>query len=295
MKKKKRKKIFILLLLSIGISLSIYKLKKSQIKITDKEYIDFITNNTFKTNKILETIINKTMEHTNPLKVLNNDYNKYKNSIEKEVIKETNKPIIYLYNTHQKEEYAPTTYAEFSVNPTVIINNYILEDIFNSNGYETFVESNSIKDILNQNNWKYYESYKASRILLEQSIIDNPTLKYFIDIHRDSLPKDRTTITINDKKYATILFIIGMENENYQENLEFTNKISNKITEKYPNLSKGIYKKSGPGVNGIYNQDFNPKTILIEIGGFENTTSEVLNTSLAFAECFMEVINEENN
>jgi stage II sporulation protein P len=64
------------------------------------------------------------------------------------------------------------------------------------------------------------------------------------------------------------------------------------MNELYPNLSKGIYKKGGPGVNGVYNQDFSPYTILIEIGGYENTTNEVLNTVLAFSKCFMETINE---
>ena len=49
---------------------------------------------------------------------------------------------------------------------------YILEDIFQKNGYKSIVEEASIKDILNKNNWKYYNSYKASRILLENSIIN---------------------------------------------------------------------------------------------------------------------------
>ena len=111
-------------------------------------------------------------------------------------------------------------------------------------------------------------------------------------MHRDSLGKDRTTVTIGDKNYASILFLIGLENPNYQQNLEFTEKINQKINEKYPNLSKGIYKKEGPGVNGVYNQDFSPFTILVEMGGPENTIDEVLNTSLAFADCFLEVINE---
>ena len=89
-----------------------------------------------------------------------------------------------------------------------------------------------------------------------------------------------------------MLFIVGLENKDYQKNLEFTEKIDNKIKEYYPGLSKGIYKKSGPGVNGVYNQDFNEHTILIEVGGYDNTTTEVLNTDLAFARCFLEVINE---
>ena len=149
-----------------------------------------------------------------------------------------------------------------------------------------------LKEILNKNSWNYAYSYKATRILLEQRKQEYPTLKYFIDIHRDSITKDKTTVTINNKSYAKILFLIGLENPNYQENLIFTEKLNNKLNQKYPNLTKGIYKKGGPGVNGVYNQDFSKYLILVEMGGYQNTPIEVLNSSLALAECFMEVINE---
>ena len=298
-KKKKRKSIrkifFLFIMLIIGIYISLYKLDNSKLKIKDKEFINIIVNSTFNDNNyLIEKLINKTLEVSNPLKLMNKNYNEYisKNN---SILKEEVNPIIYLYNTHQTEEYASSNYAEFSVNPTVIMNNYILEDIFNKRGYQTIVEEESIKEILTTNNWNYSNSYKASRILLDNSIHKYPSLKYFIDIHRDSLEKDKTTIIINDKSYAKILFIVGLDNTKYQDNLSFTLKINNKLNEKYPNLSKGIYKKSGAGVNGIYNQDFSPKTILIEIGGYQNTTSEVLNSALAFGDCFLEVINEEDN
>lgn len=74
--------------------------------------------------------------------------------------------------------------------------------------------------------------------------------------------------------------------------MAFTEEINSLMNTKYPNLSKGIYKKGGAGVNGVYNQDFSNRTILIEIGGYENTPSEVLNSVLAFADCFMEVISK---
>ena len=290
---KKLKKIFIITMFIIGIVISYKKIEKTNIKIKDKEFTNLIINNTYKNSNIIKDIVDDTLKKTDPIKIMNTDYQKYINNIETEkVIKEDISPIIYLYNSHQTEEYSPSTYAEFSVNPTVIMNNYILEDIFNKNGYKTVVEESSIKEILNNNNWNYVYSYKASRILLEDSIIKYPTLKYFIDIHRDSLKRDKTTTTINNKDYAKIIFLIGLENPNYKENLEFTEKINNKINELYPGLSKGIYKKEGPGVNGVYNQDFSKYTILIEIGGYENTTTEVLNTSIAFSKCFMEVINE---
>ena len=98
-----------------------------------------------------------------------------------------------------------------------------------------------------------------------------------------------------NKDYAKILFLLGLENPNYNENLEFITKINDKLNSLYPGLSKGILKKSGAGVNGVYNQDFSPYTILVEFGGVDNTTYEVLNSSLAFSKCFLEVLNEIEN
>ena len=49
-------------------------------------------------------------------------------------------------------------------------------------------------------------------------------------------------------------------------------------------------KKGGSGVNGIYNQDFSPNTLLIELGGQYNSINEVNNTVLVLAEVLKEVI-----
>lgn len=210
---------------------------------------------------------------------------------EKEIKKkEDSKYEVYLYNTHDTEEFASNNLFGFKPNVTMI--KYILKERFEEKNIKTLVEERSIKEALNKNNWKYANSYKASRLYLEEAKNNNPSIKYFIDIHRDSLGKDRTTVTINDKSYAKLLFLIGLENENYNSNLEFVTKINNILNERYPNLSKGILKKSGPGVNGVYNQDVSPNCILVEFGGYENTTYEILNTTLAFFECFMEAINE---
>ncbi len=293
-KKNKLKKLFIISMITIGIIISYKRVESSKIKISNKDFTDLIINNTYtyKDENIVLKTINTVINKNNPIKLMNTDYKKYLSNTTEPVITEETLPLIYLYNSHQTEEYKASNYAEFSVNPTIIMNDYILEDIFNKNGYKTIVEEQSIKEILKKNNWNYTYSYKASRQLLEESIIKYPSLKYFIDIHRDSLPHDKTTVNINGKDYAKVIFLIGLENENYQRNLEFTEKINNKMNELYPNLSKGIYKKGGPGVNGVYNQDFSPYTILIEVGGYENTTNEVLNTIIAFSKCFMEVINE---
>lgn len=293
--KKKIKVFFVIFMFFIGIFISYKNLEKSKIEITDKDLIEMVVSNSFNNdNNFLEKLVNQSLKVSNPIKLLNRNYQKYIPNVkyEEKTVKEEESPLIYIYNSHQTEEYQSSTYAEFSINPTVVMNDYILEDIFNKNGYKTLVEERSIKEVLNNNKWKYVNSYKASRIFLEDVIVKNPSLKYFIDVHRDSLKRDKTTITIDGKDYAKIIFLIGTDNSNYQSNLDLTERINNKLNEYYPGLSKGIYKKGGEGVNGVYNQDFSPNTILVEMGGYENTTNEVLNTSIAFSRCFMEAINE---
>lgn len=307
-KKKKFKLKFLLFifLFILSITETFKYLENQKTKLNDKTFIEYLLNNYTINNKKLDTqekIVKKifniltNIDYIDPSSIIDSNY---KGLTQKKVVKNqvektttNNKiPIIYIYNSHQTEEYANTTFAEYSINPTVMMADYILQDVFNKNNLYTTVEENSIKEVLNNNNWNYASSYKASRILMENAKSQNPKLEYFIDVHRDSLSKDKTTVQINNKSYAKSIFLIGLENENYQENLNFTEKINNKMNELYPNLSKGIYKKGGPGVNGVYNQDFSKHTILIEIGGKDNTVDEVLNTTLAFCDCFMEVIKE---
>lgn len=290
--------IFVVSMLTVGMIISDRFLSSSNIKIKNKKLLSFLEDNTFPNDNknILKQVINEAIKNNNPVKTLYQKYEKY--APKTEMVKEektAQEPLIYIYNTHQTEEYYPSNYIEFSINPTVVMNDYILEEVFEKKSFETVVEEASIQEILKNNNWNYSNSYKASRLLMDEAKKKYPSLKYYIDVHRDSLKRDKTTIEIGDKSYAKVLFIVGLENKDYQQNLAFTEQINQKIEKKYPNLSKGIYKKEGIGVNGVYNQDFSPNTILIEIGGYENTTSEVLNSTLAFAECFMEVINESNS
>ena len=205
---------------------------------------------------------------------------------------EINNPIVYLYNTHQSEEYAANNLESYNVKPTVMMTSYILREKLNKNGISTIVEENDVTEFLRTNNWNYSSSYKVTKILMEDAYSKNPSLEYFIDLHRDSVKKSISSTTIKDKNYAKILFIVGLENKNYIKNLEMTEIINKKINEKYPGLSRGIYKKQGNGVNGVYNQDFHPNTILIEIGGIDNTIDEVFNTCEAISLVLTEYIRE---
>lgn len=296
LKGKKKKTIFRFLILFIVFLITIYFsfkfITSMNIKFNSQDIVNYLLHD-YKSEDIVNDNVKKRIKNVFKLDNLLGMEIVKTSSVKKISNKSvTNNPIVYIYNTHQTEEYAKTTLAEYSVSPNISITDYIMQDIFNKNGINTIVEEGSITEVRKLNNWNYAGCYKASRVLMEEAKRKNDSLKYFIDLHRDSLPHDKTTITIGDETYAKIIFLIGLENKKYEENLKFTEYINSKVNEKYPGLSKGIYKKGGPGVNGVYNQDFSPYTILIEIGGNENNTTEVMNTTLAVSQILKEVILE---
>lgn len=204
-------------------------------------------------------------------------------------------PLIYVYNTHQAEAYSVGYLAPYSITPTVLLASYILRERLNDLDLPTIVETSNITDILNAYGWKYGYSYKVSRMLLEEAKKKNPTLTYFIDLHRDAGSHSKTTTTINNENYAKVLFVVGLDHENYEPNLKLANALNTLFNKYYPSLSRGVITKSGKGVNGIYNQDFNSNTFLIEVGGQYNTIDEVTNTINAFSDILFKYIKGESN
>lgn len=187
-----------------------------------------------------------------------------------------NKPIIYIYNSHQLENYSATNLEIYNITPNVMMASYMLKEKLNDLGIGTIVNESNLAEFIRINNWSHKDSYKASRIFILDAKNKYDTLEYYIDIHRDAINKKESTVKIGGKTYAKTLFVVGLENSNYVKNLELVTTLNAKINELYPGLSRGILKKEGKGVDGVYNQDISPRCILIEIGGYESTFEEVM-------------------
>jgi stage II sporulation protein P len=172
------------------------------------------------------------------------------------------KKLIYIYNTHDQEKYKDNT--------RIIDVSKMLSNNLKKLGIDSIVEEKRVSEYQGI----IQDDYKISRMFLEER---NEDIAYYIDVHRDSV--NNTTIEIDGKKYAKILFVLGLDNPYYENNKGIMEKMHNYLETNYPNLSKGIYEKSGVGVNGVYNQDFNKHTLLIEVGGIENSYDEVYNST----------------
>lgn len=312
-KRLKPKVILFFIMIFSSFVLTIKALSKYNLPYKNSDLVNFLieNNNPFIVNSksnysYFHKFITKVIDFdlTDPLSILNINFKGLVESdiTNKKVTKVSNNndnklsnPTIYLYNSHDTEEYRATSFAEYSVMPTVKLSNYVLKEELEKKGFSVLIEEETITSIRSSLGLNYAGSYDASRVLMERAKVNYPSLVYFIDLHRDSLNHDKTTLTYNDKNYAKVMFLVGLENPAYMSNLDFSTKISDTINSKIPGLSKGIYKKEGAGVNGIYNQDFSNRVILIEIGGPENTIDEVYETLLVLSEVLTEVIEHDQN
>ena len=292
------KKIIYLIFILIGFFLSyLYFYYKVRNVISSEDYLNYLLKVGF--NKQIDSsyiksslLSNATFDNTSVTENNNDDTSQITDKSNTKEVSNSTKPIIYIYSTHDTEGYASSYFNIYNIKPDVKIASYYLQEKLSDLGLNTIVEKRMIKDALNKNNWVYKDSYKASRIYLENTYQNNTSLKYFIDLHRDSSLKSKTTTTIDGKSYARVMFLVGLEHDNYNANLKVATDINNLIKAKYPSLTRGIYKKSGPGVNGIYNQDFNSNCILIELGGQYNTMLEVSNTIDILAKILYDYIGE---
>lgn len=257
----------------------------------------FISNiNVNNPTSILENSFGYKMSNNNVL-VHNDNYSdtNTESSVEEVIThmkeRETKKdPLVYIYNTHQTEKYSNEDLGD--ITPNVLMASYLLKDKLDKLDVPTLVEESNIPEFMKINNWNYNSSYKASRFYLMDAKSKYPSVKLFIDLHRDSIEKKNSTVTINKKEYAKVLFVVGKEHANYEKNLTLANKLNEKIKNSYPTLTRGIMEKEGKNVNGIYNQDVSENCLLIELGGNENNITEILNTVDVISEIIKEYINE---
>ncbi len=302
-KKRFNNGIIYVVLFLVSISLTI-KYLYDEDKIGKDTLVDYLVNDSLGSYKnniqdidfLLKYALNINLEHTKPSSKEEDTKDKVevKPNEEKEN-KEISEPLVYIYNSHQTEQYQNGNLAPYTIDTTVLLASKILKEYLEDEGIGVIVEEQNVADKLKSLNLKYNSSYKVARMFLESIVIEHPSLTYFIDLHRDSSKYENTVTEINGEKYARILFVIGEENENYAVNYAMAEKLRTKLETFDKKLVRGILKKSGPGVNGVYNQDFSPNAILIEVGGQYNSISEVNNTLQVLAKAFVEYIKEDNN
>jgi stage II sporulation protein P len=194
--------------------------------------------------------------------------------------------VIFIYHSHNRESWKPElTGDEKNPNSSTINVTLVgkrLAKKLEENGIGAL---HSGKDYLSTiNNYRWELSYKYSMATVKEAMKNDGDLKFFFDIHRDSQPRKETTATIAGQSYAQVYFIIGHRNPDWRQNEAFATQIHEALEKKYPGISRGIWGKTAASGNGEYNQSLSPDSILMEIGGIDNTLEESYRTADALAE-----------
>ncbi|MBW3112344.1 stage II sporulation protein P [Bacillus sp. MCCB 382] len=210
---------------------------------------------------------------------------------------EREEPSIYIYHSHDKESFIPEISANqsseaFDDSTNITLVGKRLHQLLNERGINTIHEQISVGDVLDKRQWSFDQSYVVSRERFQEVLKDHTKVKMALDIHRDSRKKPETTLTVENKEYARMMFIVSKSSKNFEENLRFANLLHKKIEKNMPGLSTGVLVKSkeNPDEQNTYNQDLLEQSVLMNVGGEENTLEEEYRTIEVLAEIIADIM-----
>lgn len=171
---------------------------------------------------------------------------------------------IYIYSTHQQEKYAESNVFEGSK---------YLADKLKTMGYEVIVEESNFEAYAASKGIQYDDFYQVSNTFMTEAILNHGGFDLMIDFHRDSVGANVTRLMANDKSYAKMMFVIGTLSEKVEGVRADSTALSSLINHYMPGISRGIFEREA-----YYNQYVADHMLLIEVGGVENTFTEVKNS-----------------
>ena len=143
-------------------------------------------------------------------------------------------------------------------------------------------------------------AYNVSLEGVQRQLEQNPDIQVLIDLHRDSVGKNKHTYTtINGKRSAIVMFFNGMSrnregeidylaNPNREANLAFSLQLKCHAMELFEGFTKPIYLKGYR-----YNLHLKERSLLIELGNENNTVEEAKNAAAPLAKVIADVLKGE--
>lgn len=190
--------------------------------------------------------------------------------------KEDIEPVVCIYNTHNAEGYYGVE-REAGKNSGVYQVALAIEAGLEKQGVSTVV-CGTIHDYPD---WQL--SYVNSLASMKKMKAKYPSIKVFIDVHRDAaLEGSSTVLQTKTDKLAKIMLVVGSNKRlwhpNWQQNLAFSQKIGKGLEAACPGILRGVRVQ-----DGRYNQHYSTYAILVEIGSTENTLAQAQKSAAILA------------
>jgi stage II sporulation protein P len=179
--------------------------------------------------------------------------------------------LIGVYHTHTDESYTPTDgKPSIRGNGTIMKVGEAFAEKLRSMGY-TVNQDKTLHDPHDPN--AYIRSRRtAMRLLSEQPAA-------LFDIHRNSAPAAAYKLTTDGTQVARVVLVVGRANQFLPTTHDFAKRLKAASDKLHPKLVRGIFF-----ARGHYNQDINPRAILVEIGTEGSTLGEAERGAALFAD-----------
>ena len=127
----------------------------------------------------------------------------------------------------------------------------------------------------------YNGSYTLARQTIEQYLIQYPSIRLVLDLHRDAAEDDagnqiNYTVTAPAGKAAKLMLVMGTDaggfnHPNWAENMALAVKLQATLEKIQPGICRPVYVRTSR-----FNQDLSPGALLIEVGAAGNSRQEAL-------------------
>ena len=144
----------------------------------------------------------------------------------------------------------------------------------------------------------YNSAYSHSRKSVEKYLMEYPSLKVVLDLHRDAIHRsDGTKIkpvaTVEGKKAAQIMIISGCQEEggpiegfpDWKKNLVFAVELQNTLETLFEGITRPLYFSPRK-----YNMDLTACSLLVEIGSDANTLDEAVYTGRCLGKAVSKIL-----
>lgn len=197
-------------------------------------------------------------------------------------------PQILIYHTHTQEAYNPTdedayvasgSWRTHDEEHSVVAVGDVLKEALESYGFSV------IHDTTDHEPPKLSTAYSRSLVTMLAYKQQYPSLRVFIDLHRDASSDTTDYVTADGKECARMMFVVGT-GENYEgaekPNYESNYKLAQALTDEMNSMVDGIMRpiRVKPG---RYNQQVSDMCLLLEVGHNSNTLEQAKNAVKYFA------------
>lgn len=187
---------------------------------------------------------------------------------------------VYLYDTHQNEAYQG--------GKTVLDAAAILAQKLEDRGIKVILETNDFIKYRDSHGLTYDQSYVVSYKYLTAALRKYGSFDLCLDLHRDSIPRSASVITIDGKPYAKGMMVVGGLGKNAKSAAALSATLTDTINAKKNGMMKGVLTRAA-----YYNQEVAPHTVLMELGGDVNSFDEVKNSLDVIADGIADVLSKE--